>query len=200
MPGARRRQRRMLSQAIIWFPFGVAAAVMSARCQGGGRKISGWLAADAGGVGQILEVASVANRFDNVSLDDLLNRAEEVRLESEQLVAAIKERLLAECPVKIGCIYRFTAEALPWRRGKEFLVCGRRAENFAFFNSRPRYAVGIHGFNALKSSTAGDGFGIKAHVLRDWRLLDIGSERAGPRPDLVKYAAMIAEIEERTDA
>lgn len=142
----------------------------------------------------------MVDRFANLSLEQLLEREAEARAEAGELAKAIKARLMAECPIKIGCIYRFTAEALPWKRGKEFLVGGLRAKNFALFGYRPRYAVGVHGFNALKNSSVGDGFGIKPHVLQDWRLLDVASERAGPRPELVKYAEMVRKIEEGADA
>jgi hypothetical protein len=135
------------------------------------------------------------DRFDNISLDDLLARAAEARAEGDALVRAIKRRLMAECPVKIGKIYRYVPDALPWFRGKDFLVCALRVDNFASFNTVPRYAVGVHGFNALKNSSAGDGFGIKPHVLQDWHLLDIDSERDGPRPQLVEYARRWEELE-----
>lgn len=133
------------------------------------------------------------DRFANLSLEQLVEREAEARAEVEAVAKALKARLVAECPVKIGCIYRFTDEALPWRRGKEFLVCAIRAENFSLFGGD--FAAGIHGYSALKNSTAGDGFGIRATLLRDWRVLDIATERPGHRAGLVEYAALVAKIE-----
>lgn len=113
----------------------------------------------------------MADRFDNVPLDDFLTREADARAEALALAETIKRRLVAECPVKVGCVYRFGAQALPWRVGREFLVCSVRADNSGIFRGAARYAAGIHGYNALKSSSAVDGFGIKPHVLQDWRLL-----------------------------
>lgn len=136
------------------------------------------------------------DRFGNLSLEQLLERDREARADIDALRKAIEARLLAECPIKIGKVYRFGAgeAVLPWKRGKEFLVCSLRVDNFASFLHVPRYAVGIHGFNALKRSTAGDGFGIKASVLQSWRLLDLSSERDGPRPELVEFARKRQEL------
>jgi hypothetical protein len=135
----------------------------------------------------------MVNRFDNLSLEEMLDREAEARTAADELRLAIFKRLLAGCPVKIGYVYRFNDQVLPRRIGKEFLVCGLRAENFSLSVAgyAPKYAVGVHGFNALKNSSAGDGFGIKPHVVRGWEVLDISSGRVGPREELLKYAKIV---------
>ncbi len=125
------------------------------------------------------------NRFDNLSTEDLLKREAEARAEAKQLAEALKARLLAECPLRIGHVYAFGPETL--RPGLEFLVCGLVPDNFSPFGDHPRYAVGVHGYRANAKSTAGDGFGIKASVVQDWRVFDLSTERPGPRPSLLEY-------------
>jgi hypothetical protein len=47
----------------------------------------------------------VTSRFDNLSADEMLARHRELVDEKIALEAAIKDRLVAECPVKIGKTY-----------------------------------------------------------------------------------------------
>ena len=120
------------------------------------------------------------NRFDNLSLAELFEREAEARKEAEVIADALKNRLLAECPLQIGMVYRFNKDAL-WH-GIEFLVCSLRPDAYWLSSRRsPRYFLGVHGFRANKKSTARDGFGIRPHVIQNWSLFDLSSERVGPR-------------------
>lgn len=119
----------------------------------------------------------LANRFDNLSTDELREREKEARAEAAVITDALKARLLSECPIRVGMAYRVNGD-MP-SAGKEFLVCSRRTENFGY--TETRYAVGIHGFLSNKYSTTRDGFGRRVSIIRDWTVLDLASERVGPR-------------------
>lgn len=121
----------------------------------------------------------MTNRFDNLSLEDLFEREREARAEADEVAEALKARLLAECPLQKGMVYRFTDEAL-WAN-TEFLVCSLRPDSYWLGGFERRYYLGVHGFRATKKSTVGDGFGRRPCVVRDWKILDLASARNGPR-------------------
>lgn len=138
--------------------------------------------------------SKVNNRFDNLSLEELVEREQEAQTEANAVADALKARLLMECPLKIGMVYTIKSEAL-WA-GVDFLICSLRPDSFWLGGNRHRFYLGVHGYRANKRSTAGDGFGIKPHVIRNWKLLDVTTEREGPRSSLVEYAKIQAKIHE----
>lgn len=134
----------------------------------------------------------MTGRFDNLSLEQLVEREREAYAEHKAIADALQAAMLAECPLKVGFVYRFGPDAAWMRVGVEFLVCSLRPDREAF-SRPPRYYLGVHGFLATKRSTAGDGFGRSAKVIRDWRVFDLASERPSPRASL-QSAAEIAEV------
>lgn len=123
--------------------------------------------------------SQMISRFDNLSLDELIAREREQRAESDIVAEALKARLLAECPLRNGMIYRFVPDAL-WGQ-TDFLVCSLRPDSYWLGGGERYFYLGVHGFRPTKRSTAGDGFGLRPSVVRDWRLFDLSSAREGPR-------------------
>lgn len=66
----------------------------------------------------------VKGRFDNLSTDQLFARDREARDEARAVRAALMERLRAECPVRVGKVYRIKAMPGGQYAGREILVDG----------------------------------------------------------------------------
>lgn len=127
----------------------------------------------------------LANRFDNLSVEDLIAREEETRVEREAVIAALKQRLLTACPVEIGKVYRFrkglmNAHGKPsWLRTRRLLVGYLTVEKPHW--SSDQWHVNVQGFLSNPRSTTGDGYNRKSFVLHSWDKLDLSSAENGPR-------------------
>lgn len=80
----------------------------------------------------------MGDRFDNVSTEELLKREAETRREFEELKKAVAARLIAECPAKIGKVYRTK------RLGRWLLVMYIKAV-YEEWRREPCYAVKVEG-------------------------------------------------------
>jgi len=123
----------------------------------------------------------LANRFNNLSNEDLIEREEELRAEREAVIAALTQRLIAACPAEIGKVYRFRNDLVSHSkpRGKRFLVGYLTVEKPRW--NGDKWHVNVQGFVSNPRSTTGDGFNRKNHVLHGWGKLELDSAEPGPR-------------------
>lgn len=125
------------------------------------------------------------DRFDNISTTDLIAREIETQAELDAVRQEIAERLMDECPIDPGMVYRFRADLLNYNgkpshlRNRRILIAYIRAAGPRW--STDRWHVSVQGFLSNPRSKSGDGFNIKIFVMRGWDRLDLSTAEKGPR-------------------
>lgn len=116
--------------------------------------------------------------LDNLSIDQLLERERETRAAHDGVVEVIKARLLADCPVKVGCTYLITGKKMTRRR---MLVVVRHVKTNWY--EAGEFRVRVEGPLANAKSLCGDGFNIRPQVVLADNI-DLKSEQ--PCPDAAR--------------
>lgn len=109
----------------------------------------------------------MSDRFDNLSTADLAAREAEARADAYDLRTALRDRLVAECTIEKGAIYRVASGRFAGRLLKvEGINAGVEGTDFRGRNPWITFAWGrMNG-----KSAAGDGWTIKRQQVRVERL------------------------------
>lgn len=114
--------------------------------------------------------AKLANRFDNTSIEMLQSLVQQLHEEQHNVIAELKDRLLAQCAIEVDAVYRI---AEPGKYSMRLMkVVGVNAQWDSFYPHKG-VCLRVDGRLNLARSTAGDGWGLRVVRVSPSRLVKV---------------------------